>query len=251
MKKSVLGVMCLALSSVSMVHAAPIYTFKKLVPDLMKSVPSSNTGSMAFNESSSEFEAFSNTLLEKTFTLSNTGSGAVDGLVLSIDKGSIVDTTCGGSLAVNESCIVSVRYFFNNTADTNVLLQATGNVGENAIVANSRVAVKYVIGMQGLHLFNASSLKIIAAVGNKSTANFNVHNPNPYSISFATPVFAEGSISSATTCGSVLAAGETCSVFIEATPQVIGTVSANVQLSASKLDGMSTPTVPVAIIGTP
>lgn len=182
-----------------------------------------------------------NSTTDLTSTLSNTGVGPLSmtppaAASVTGSGFSFVSTTCGASVAVGESCAITVRFSpTNNSAYSGSLVVVTG--------AGAKTAALIGQGLQATGIANPSSLNFAAtqvaqtavtqAVTVSNTGNTPL-NITGVSISTGATDFAQSN-----NCGSTLANGSSCTVYVAFTPSATGTRTGTLSMTHDGSGGVT------------
>jgi hypothetical protein len=184
----------------------------------------------------------------QTLTVRNSGTTPLTGLSVGLtgaDSGSFVaSSACGSSLAVGESCVVSVVFNAASAGGKQATLQITDSAADSpqTVTLNGTAAVpSFVLSRQSLsfgQLPVGASAQQVLTVQNSSAVPLS-------NISVAVSGQNAPDFTAASNCGSILSAGGNCTVSITFMPSVTGTKSATLTLGAAGVAAQA-----VAVSGT-
>jgi len=157
-------------------------------------------------------------------------------------------TTCGTTLAAGASCTTSIEFKPTVTG----ALSASLAIADNASGSPQLVALKgTAVPVLTVSVSPASLAFAPTTVGAATAAKLvTLKNTSTAALTLGTPSFTgadpKSFIKSATTCGTSLAAGASCSMSVEFKPAVVGSLSASLAIT----DNASGSPQPVALTGT-
>jgi len=173
-------------------------------------------------------------------TVKNTGTGAVtlsSETVTGTNATSFLKsaTTCGSSLAAGASCTVSVEFkpAASGTlkASLSVADNATGTPQTVALTGTGAAAPTYTVSLSPTTLTFASTTEGSTTAAQIVTVKNTGTGAVTLSSETITGTNATSFLKSATTCGSTLATGASCTVSVEFKPAATGTLKANLSVA--------------------
>jgi subtilase family serine protease len=175
-------------------------------------------------------EVLTKTSAAKTVTLANTGSGTlnISGISTSGDF-AVSSTTCGSTLAAGKNCKIKVTFTPTQVGSRTGTLSITDNAGGSpqsvSLSGTGTIAVT---------LTPASATFPKTTVGTTSAAKtFTLHNKQAVALTSISPSTTGPFSVSATTCGSSLAAGSTCTISVVFQPTQTGAATGTLVVSDS------------------
>lgn len=189
--------------------------------------------------------AFPDTLMNtssavKSLTISNSGTYAVSGLTIPSATGFVVSGgTCGSTLAVAESCTLTVSFAPGSVKAYADSLKFSGSRGETLAipVSGNGVNVGLLTANSGAGLAFPDTL-----VDTSSTArSVTITNSGGYPVSQLNIPTVPGFVVSAGTCGSTLAVAESCTFTVVFAPNSAKTYTDSLKLSGSLGETLTIP----------
>jgi hypothetical protein len=172
----------------------------------------------------------------QTVTVRNSGTTPLTGLSIGLtgaDSGSFVaNSACGSSLAVSDSCVVSVVFNPASAGGKQATLQFTDSAADSpqTVTLNGTAAVpSFVLSSQSLSFGQLP-------VGASAQQVLTVQNSSALPLSNISVVLSGQNVAdftAASNCGSGLSAGGNCTVNVTFMPSVTGTKSTTLTLSAA------------------
>ncbi len=229
--------LALALVLQPMLASAQTYRFNARVPDLRVTVPSppapggelpaTNAPAASLSTSTLSFgSVIVGQSAKQSVVLTNSGNAAMTLTVAPTLTGASVfssSTTCGSTLAAGASCTVEVTFAPQTSGARSASLSfSTNAAGSPHVVSISGTGALAAAPVATLSVTSLAFGSVPVGSSSQQTATLTNSGTATMTLSAAPAVSGDAAFSSTSTCGSSLAAGESCTATVTFAPQTSG-----------------------------